>query len=184
MIAFLQVNRVSHAQKRSLVVNLNPVTTLRKGAGRGMGPVESAVSGRRWNLTDRKEHDLFFTAEIAEGRGNATGSVRGLKGPAKIQVTREKRPVDVGRGRGGPERPHDRKDPMKGGVHVKSFESPLLTIAQAARYLNCSVSTMRRMIAAGRLPVCRLMADAPRLRREDLDRLIAGATATAGEGEL
>lgn len=48
----------------------------------------------------------------------------------------------------------------------------LMTVPQASKYLGVSPQTIRRHIAAGRLPAVRMGPRLTRIRRDDLDALI------------
>lgn len=64
---------------------------------------------------------------------------------------------------------------------------PLLTIPEAAAYLNVSVPTMWRLRRDGVVPVVKLGNKAKsrvRVRREDLDALIAAGYQPATSGPL
>jgi len=52
----------------------------------------------------------------------------------------------------------------------------LLTITAAARYLSLSRTSVYKLIERGDLAVVRLLPDAPRIHRQDLDALIAAHT--------
>ncbi len=56
-------------------------------------------------------------------------------------------------------------------------DSALITIHDAARELNCSPITIRRMIRRGRLKALRFSATMVRLRRDDVLKLITEAGA-------
>ena len=54
----------------------------------------------------------------------------------------------------------------------------LLTITAAAAYVSLSRTSIYKLIERGDLPVVRLLPDAPRIKRSDLDALIAARTRT------
>jgi len=47
-----------------------------------------------------------------------------------------------------------------------------MTAKEAAAYLRIGLSTMRRLMMKGRIPVFRPLPDAPRLRKSDLDQFM------------
>ena len=53
----------------------------------------------------------------------------------------------------------------------------LLTIAEAAAYLRVHKQTVRRYIAANKLTASRLPSGVIRLKRSDLDAMLAGGAA-------
>lgn len=56
-------------------------------------------------------------------------------------------------------------------------DGALLTYRDAARELNTSIVTVRRMVKGGRLRAIRMSATLVRLRREDIQKLIEEARA-------
>ncbi len=54
----------------------------------------------------------------------------------------------------------------------QKMQPMLLTIAQAALELAVSKRTIYRLIKSGQITPIHLTADAPRIRRQDLERLI------------
>jgi len=59
----------------------------------------------------------------------------------------------------------------------------LLTAAQAAHYLGLAEGTVRRMMAAGSLPLVKI-GRASRIDRVKLDKLIDGGALDTGGGQL
>jgi excisionase family DNA binding protein len=59
------------------------------------------------------------------------------------------------------------------GKHKVPDGTLLLTVPHAAHLLQVGVSTLHRMIAQKQLPVVRFGNRATRIKREDLERLIA-----------
>lgn len=55
------------------------------------------------------------------------------------------------------------------GTAETSAPDALLTIPQAAEYLNCSIETIRRRIRLGQLSACRTGPRLIRIKRYDLD---------------
>ncbi len=55
------------------------------------------------------------------------------------------------------------------------MSEPLLRLPEAAAELSVSLSTVKRLVAAGELPVVRV-GSAVRVRPEDLRRFVLGAT--------
>lgn len=53
----------------------------------------------------------------------------------------------------------------------RTQESELVTVREAATYLNCSTDTIRRMIERGELPAWRYGPRIIRIDRSDVDRL-------------
>jgi len=62
-------------------------------------------------------------------------------------------------------------------AHADALPNPLLTVQQAAAFLNVTTRTARRMIKDGRLPAIRL-GRMVRIRPEDLAALVTGQTRT------
>ncbi|MBC8134565.1 MAG: helix-turn-helix domain-containing protein [Fibrella sp.] len=59
------------------------------------------------------------------------------------------------------------------GQYRQTTTPLLVTIAEAAHILCVSQRTIYRMIERGRIAVVKVTADAPRVRRADLDALVA-----------
>ena len=55
----------------------------------------------------------------------------------------------------------------------------LLTITAAARYLSLCRTSIYKLVEQGDLHVVRLLPDAPRIRRTELDALVAARVAEA-----
>lgn len=64
----------------------------------------------------------------------------------------------------------------RGGQNRVGME--LLTITAAARYLSVSRTSIYNLIDRGTLSVVRPLPDTPRIKRSDLDALIAATTTT------
>jgi len=60
---------------------------------------------------------------------------------------------------------------------VDNEAEQFLTIAEAAAYLRVHEQTVRRYVAADKLPVSRLPSGVMRLKRSDLDAMLAGGAA-------
>ncbi len=60
------------------------------------------------------------------------------------------------------------------------FAPRLMTPADAARYMGLAEGTVRRMIAAGKLPIVRI-GRATRIDRIKLDKLIDGGVLATGD---
>lgn len=58
-----------------------------------------------------------------------------------------------------------------------------MTITAAAQYMGLSRPCVYRLERQGKLTISRLIPDAPRVRRRDLDALLAEAFAPAGEAD-
>ncbi|GAA1276896.1 hypothetical protein GCM10009589_34180 [Arthrobacter pascens] len=52
----------------------------------------------------------------------------------------------------------------------------MLTVREAAEYLRVTPETVRRRVRSGDIPACKLGQRAVRIRRADLDNIIAPAT--------
>jgi excisionase family DNA binding protein len=57
-------------------------------------------------------------------------------------------------------------------MEAHSTSSALVTYEEAAEYLRIGRSSLYALVQQGRLKPVRVLADAPRLKRVDLDRLI------------
>lgn len=55
----------------------------------------------------------------------------------------------------------------------------MLKFPEAAEYLECGISFIKKLRRDGRIPVVKLAKRAVRIRRDDLDRLIEECTVTA-----
>ena len=58
---------------------------------------------------------------------------------------------------------------------IRTNDGALISIPEAARELQCSSITVRRMIRAGRLKAVRFSATLVRVKREDIAKLIEEA---------
>jgi excisionase family DNA binding protein len=63
---------------------------------------------------------------------------------------------------------------------AEAFAPRLMTPADAARYMGLAEGTVRRMIAAGRLPIVRI-GRATRIDRIKLDKLLDGGVLSTGD---
>ena len=64
-------------------------------------------------------------------------------------------------------------------AHQQNAGPALMTIASAAEFLSCSRATIYRLLAANKLQRTYLLVGSPRIRRADLDALVAGPTRPA-----
>lgn len=62
----------------------------------------------------------------------------------------------------------------------EAFAPRLMTPADAARYMGLAEGTVRRMVAAGKLPIVRI-GRATRIDRIKLDKLIDGGVLETGD---
>ncbi len=67
----------------------------------------------------------------------------------------------------------------KASDHLPPDEEPLLSVPQVAARLDVTAQTVRNWIERGSLPALRV-GRAFRVRREDVDELVARASATSG----